>query len=428
MEEAYIILNTIWAAIRNWWWVILPFVLWRPFLFLWLWWRKEMWNAQQKAIILEVKIPRDVLKPLKAMEQVMASIWGGVFDPPDWWEKWIEGKTQISVSFEIVSLGGEVHLYLRIVNVLRNTIESCIYAEYPDAEISIVDDYVKNVPRDMPNKEWDMWGANIKLLRDDIYPIRTYAKFFEEKTEPKEEKRIDPMATLFEGLGRLGPGEQMWIQIIAFPVTNVENNYVDRGKDLVGKMLSREKEEKPKSIVQEATEDLVFGLQEKKKEETTFRLAELQLSPGEREIVSSVENKIGAYVFETVMRFIYLGEKDVFFKPQIKSAFAFFAQFDTANLNGFKPWPETITKIKKKWFLPMNLFIQRRLYLRKRRLFRNYIKRFSPFWPKLKGPFILSNEEMATIFHFPGQISAPAPSVQRVEAKKGDAPSTLPIE
>ena len=244
MEEAYIILNTIWAAIRNWWWVILPFVLWRPFLFLWLWWRREMWNAQQKAMILEVKIPRDVLKPLKAMEQVMASIWGGVFDPPDWWEKWIEGKTQISISFDIVSLGGEVHLYLRIVNVLRNTIESCIYAEYPDAEISIVDDYVKNVPRDMPNKDWDMWGANIKLLRDDIYPIRTYAKFFEEKTEPKEEKRIDPMATLFEGLGRLGQGEQMWIQMIASPVTNVENNYVDRGKELVGKMLSRKKEEK----------------------------------------------------------------------------------------------------------------------------------------------------------------------------------------
>jgi len=223
------------------------------------------------------------------------------------------------------------------------------------------------------------------------------------------------------------PGEQMWIQIIASPVTNVENNYVDRGKEKVGKMLSRKKAEKPMSIVHEATEGLLFGPQEKKKEEPAF-LAELQLSPGEREIVSSMEKKIGSYVFETVMRFIYLGKKDVFFKPQIKSAFAFFAQFDTANLNGFKPWPETITKIKKKWFLPLNLFIARRLYLRKRHLFRNYIKRFPPFWPKSDGPFILSIEEMATIFHFPGQMSAPAPSVQRVEAKKGEAPASLPVE
>lgn len=427
MEEAYTILNIIWEATKNWWWVILPFVLWRPFLFLWLWWRREIWSSKQKAMMLEVKIPRDVLKPIKAMEQVMASIWGAVFDPPDWWEKWIEGKMQISISFDIVSLGGETHLYLRILDVLRNTIESCIYAEYPDAEISVVDDYTKNVPRDIPNNDWDMWGANIKLLRDDVFPIRTYASFFEERTEAKEEKRIDPLATLFEGLGRLVPGEQMWIQIIASPVTNVENNYVDRGKEKVGKMLSRKKAEKPKSIVHEATEGLLFGPQEKKKEEPAF-LAELQLSPGEREIVSSMEKKIGSYVFETVMRFIYLGKKDVFFKPQIKSAFAFFAQFDTANLNGFKPWPETITKIKKKWFLPLNLFIARRLYLRKRHLFRNYIKRFPPFWPKSDGPFILSIEEMATIFHFPGQMSAPAPSVQRVEAKKGEAPASLPVE
>jgi hypothetical protein len=427
MEEAYTILNIIWEATKNWWWAILPFVLWRPFLFLWLWWRREIWSSKQKAMMLEVKIPRDVLKPIKAMEQVMASIWGAVFDPPDWWEKWIEGKMQISISFDIVSLGGETHLYLRILDVLRNTIESCIYAEYPDAEISVVDDYTKNVPRDIPNNDWDMWGANIKLLRDDVFPIRTYASFFEERTEAKEEKRIDPLATLFEGLGRLVPGEQMWIQIIASPVTNVENNYVDRGKEKVGKMLSRKKAEKPKSIVHEATEGLLFGPQEKKKEEPAF-LAELQLSPGEREIVSSMEKKIGSYVFETVMRFIYLGKKDVFFKPQIKSAFAFFAQFDTANLNGFKPWPETITKIKKKWFLPLNLFIARRLYLRKRHLFRNYIKRFPPFWPKSDGPFILSIEEMATIFHFPGQMSAPAPSVQRVEAKKGEAPASLPVE
>jgi len=427
MEEAYTILNIIWEATKNWWWAILPFVLWRPFLFLWLWWRREIWSSKQKAMMLEVKIPRDVLKPIKAMEQVMASIWGAVFDPPDWWEKWIEGKMQISISFDIVSLGGETHLYLRILDVLRNTIESCIYAEYPDAEISVVDDYTKNVPRDIPNNDWDMWGANIKLLRDDVFPIRTYASFFEERTEAKEEKRIDPLATLFEGLGRLVPGEQMWIQIIASPVTNVENNYVDRGKEKVGKMLSRKKAEKPMSIVHEATEGLLFGPQEKKKEEPAF-LAELQLSPGEREIVSSMEKKIGSYVFETVMRFIYLGKKDVFFKPQIKSAFAFFAQFDTANLNGFKPWPETITKIKKKWFLPLNLFIARRLYLRKRHLFRNYIKRFPPFWPKSDGPFILSIEEMATIFHFPGQMSAPAPSVQRVEAKKGEAPASLPVE
>ena len=52
----------------------------------------ETWMFRQKKVLLEIKMPKEVLKPLKSMEQVFSAIWGNVFDPPDWFEYWFEGK------------------------------------------------------------------------------------------------------------------------------------------------------------------------------------------------------------------------------------------------------------------------------------------------------------------------------------------------
>jgi hypothetical protein len=39
---------------------------------------------------------------------------------------------------------------------------------------------------------------------------------------------------------------------------------------------------------------------------------------------------------------------------------------------------------------------------------------------------ILNTEELATIFHFPGQVAG-TPTLERVPSKKAEAPSNLPI-
>jgi hypothetical protein len=52
---------------------------------------------------------------------------------------------------------------------------------------------------------------------------------------------------------------------------------------------------------------------------------------------------------------------------------------------------------------------------------------FSMFFPSNKPKlFVLSTEELATIFHFPGMVSE-APSFKRVESKIAKPPSNLPI-
>jgi len=70
------LLNYLFRFIENWWWAILPFLLWKPSLFVYLWWRNECWLRKQKIVLLEIKIPKEILKPIRAMEQVMANIQG----------------------------------------------------------------------------------------------------------------------------------------------------------------------------------------------------------------------------------------------------------------------------------------------------------------------------------------------------------------
>ncbi|MBI2450016.1 MAG: hypothetical protein HYV47_00610 [Candidatus Nealsonbacteria bacterium] len=436
-------LGKVWNFIELWWWVPMPFVLWRPFLFFWRWWRMETWMFAQKKVLLEIKMPKEVLKPLKAMEQVFSAIWGNTFDPPDWYEYWFEGKDLDSVQLEMVSLGGEPHLFVRCSEGRRNAIEASIYSQYPEAEILQADDYIKYVPQDLPNKDWEMWGTDYILQKSDVFPIKTYSKFFEEQESIDEEKRVDPLATLLEGMAKLGPGEQLWIQIAASPVLSVTDikaggtyDFVKEGRKVADKLAKREAAPKQKPILTEIFEEVVYGKapgpEEKKVE---IFPAELRLTPGEKDVVEAVENKVAKRCFMCFARFIYLAKRDVYFGGAKAIPFGFFNQFATENLNSPRPYPQTLTKIKHyitfiNLPIPISPFRLRRLFVRKRKLFFRYIKRFPPLFPKSSGKtsFILNTEELATIFHFPGRMVAPAPFVSRVESKRGEAPPGLPME
>lgn len=428
------ILSLVWEILKSWWWLPLPFILWWPFCFLWRWWKTDIYLKKTKFVLLEIKIPKEVLKPIRAMETVMDGLWQILYDAPgSWWEKWIEGKIIHSYSFEIVSIGGEAHFFIRIPEKNRDSAESAIYSQYPEAEISIADDYTKYIPQDIPNKDWDLWGSDYKLLKENPYPIKTYLKF-ETEREPLEEKRIDPLASLLEAMAKIKPGEQLWIQIVASPVTDEELPWVKEGEKIRDELARRtEKVSVRKPMIMEAADILITGEPPGglKKEERELIPPEMKLTPGEREIISGVEQKMTKRGYKTSIRFIYLGKRDVFFKPKLRLPLAFFSVFFTQNLNALVPWGKTLTKIHKSWFLPMNLVLNRRLYLRKRSLFRKYKLRHPPLFPRKNrwpSSFVLNTEEMATVFHFPGRRVAPAPFVERIEAKKGEAPPGLPTE
>lgn len=355
------------------------------------------------------------------MENVFASLWP-LYDAPNWKERWIKGEFLLSLSFEMASIEGVPHLFIRTPDFYRNTVESSVYSQYPDAEIEEVPDYTEQVPDDIPNREWDLWGTDYEMIKPDVYPIKTYSKFFEERPETKEEKRLDPMANLLEGLAKLKEGEQIWIQILATPVTN-ETGWIEKGKKIRDELVGRETEEEgSKSIIREVIELILLGPQEEEEEESEgFLSPEMKLTKGEKNKVAGIEEKIGKYGYHCNIRFIYLAKRDVFFKPNIKLPLSFFTQFSTQDLNAMKPWGKTITKVT--YFFP-----DRRVYGRKRRLFRMYKDRYPPLYPRPGGRFMLNIEELATIFHFPGREVAPAPFMKRTEIKKGEAPPGLPTD
>ncbi|MCK5044751.1 hypothetical protein KAR26_03410 [Candidatus Parcubacteria bacterium] len=433
-EEFLIIFNVLRDFVKAWWWVPLPFILYRSFEFLYLWWRQEVFDSKIERILLEIKPPIEVLKPLRAMEAVFSGLWH-IYDPPNPREKWLEGKFLLTLSLEIVSIEGEIHFYIRVPKNLRNMVEASIYSQYPDVEISIVDDYIKNVPKTMPNKEWELWGCDYELMKNEIYPIKTYSSFFETSPEAsKEEKRIDPLSPLLEGMSKLGPGEQLWVQIMAKPlVPSVDYDFPKLGRDAVNKLIKRPAESgKPSIMINKddligATDLLVFGekMEQKKSETREFIPPEMKLTPGEREIVTKIEEKVSKTSFMSNIRFIYLAKKESFFGAHKAWVMGFFDQFNTTHLNAMKPWKKTITKVHTvlTWFLDA-----RRVYVRKRRLLRRYMGRDTPLFPESGGTYVLNIEELATLYHFPGRTVSYAPGVKRVEAKKGKAPFSLPVE
>ncbi len=423
------VLSALLEILKAWWWVLPPIFLWPLFKDLWLWWRQEIFSSKlDPNVILEIVPPEEMTRPIKAMENVFANLWP-FYEGRDFKEKWWDGKYQRSFSVEIVSLGGEIHFLLRVPKNLRSLAEASIYSQYPDAEVVEFKEYTKEVPANLPdNPDWDLWGASFRTIKDDVYPIRTYFEFESGESLPEEEQRIDPVSVLLEGLSNLKEGEQMWIQLVLKPVTNDENNYQDRAKKLVDKLFGRpEKKEEFKPILQEAAELLVVGPQEKeeKKEEPLIPFSALMRTPGETKIIEGIEKKVSKKMYECHMRFVFLGKKDVFFKPNVRIPFGYANQYTAENLNGLRPHKPTVTSVTFG-------FVKRRTQYRKRRIFRLYKDRLPPTWPLdpkqdgKDGVFILNTEELASLFHFPSRKVAPTPALPRIPVKRGEAPWSLP--
>jgi len=424
-------------VVRTWWWFLAPFVLVVPFTKLYLWWiRWDKWYLEQEWVLLEIKPPQEIETPFKAMEDAFNVFWT-IYDAPNWREKWCEGelpKAPFWSSFEIASIEGEIHFYIRCLKPHQHIIESTIYSHYPAAEISEVPDYTDLVPQTIPNEEWAVYGSDICPGKEDFYPIRTYSSFFEESPQTPEEKRIDPIGSLIEDMARLGKGEHFWLQIIAAPITDNDIDWITPAKEEVNKIANRPKAKKMKSFIEQFWEEfgkLFHGSLEHIEETGSLSpgvsesgMKEMLMTPGEREICSAIEHKITKPAFKANVRGMYVARRDIFDSGHAKMGQTYFRHFSTQNLNFFVFLLDTRPKIHY-------ILRGRRAYSRARRMLRYYVKRFPPFYPEMntRGTFILNTEELASIYHFPAKINAiVAPSVSKVEAKKGGPPRGLPTE
>ena len=430
--------------LRVWWWVFLPLMLSVQLKTIYLWWIAWDYDyAKAKWAMLEIIPPKEVLIPMKAMEDVFSLIWP-VWDHPVFREKWCDGELEDApfwCSFEIASIEGKIHYYLRCLQQHVLMIETALYSHYPDIEIHEAADYIRLVPPTVPNEEWDMYGEDFIQAKDSALPIKTYEKFFEPQGEriSAEEKRIDPMISLLEAMSKLGPGEHYWMQFILIPIEPVDKDckeFKENGVKIINKLSKRQDKKEPtfmediwyvaKQVVlgqekEGSGESAKYSWLEQNVSETDER--EMVLTPGEREIITEVENKLKKPVFRTTIRGVYVAKRENWRSPHGKIARSYFSHFMTQNMNYIRFSPDSRTKVH-------NFMRKRRVFLRARKMIRNAYLRFTPLFPdRMSICAILSSEELATMFHFPLRVSGMVgPTMGKVESKKAGPPPNLPVE
>jgi len=417
------ILNIYKVIFLSYWWIWLPIALFFALRWIWLEYLHKKFLDGLEWIVLEVKFPREAIKTPKAMEQFFTGL-HATERKLKFKDKYIKGEIPVWFSIEIVGRGGMIHIYVRTQSKYRNLIESSLFSQYPDAEISEVEDYVNTFPKGIPGEGFDLWGTELILTEADAYPIRTYPFFFQER---EAEERTDPLANLFEFLSSLGPKEQVWMQILVSPTGD---DWKKDGEKLVAKILGKEvkSSEKGSLVIKEArgwagafgTElrNFFFGTAEKSEDKKDVKDVAAYLSPGEKEAVAAIEANIAKLGFKTVIRYMYWGLGEAFVKDKISALGGFFKQFNTQNLNGFMPNKKMITG-------PGKIFKKSKEIKRKQFFVGIYKKRFFPFRKIKSRGFVFNTEELATVFHIPSKY-VKVVKMPTVEARKGGPPSTLP--
>lgn len=420
IQEIIASLKTVWQAMSYVWFIALPPLFFYMFEIYWLRHVQDAFWASASWMVLEVIPPKNIEKSPKPMESLFAG-YAGVEKGYDIAEKYISGMFPDAMSLEIVSTGGDVHLYIRTMKKYRHLVEAHLYAQYPEVEIIEVPDYVNDVPVLIPNGQWDLWGADIAFTKkDEFYPIKTYKSFQEDITGTM----IDPLAGLMETMAKVGPGQHMWLQWVIAPHSPGE--IAKRGKLFTEKMKGREKIvespfERAWRDLKDIFNSLIPALFAKKIEFPALKKKEdqpldLRLSPVERDVLKAVEENLGKLQFSVKGRYVYVGRRENYNKSVgLTSFWGALKQFGDDNLNGFKPDNDSKT-------FANYVFQKSRLRYRQRKIFRRYKGR-----SRDGVTLTMSSEELATIFHLP-DMNVMAPTLPRVEAKRGGAPSNLPIE
>ena len=405
-------------------------------------------------VLLEIVPPRDVLRSPKSMELFITnalyhfSYKGGL-------ETYWQGAVWFWFSLEVASIEGQVHFYIRTPTRVKGLIETQMYAQFPQAQVKEVEDYTLAVDEITPHSSWNLWGCEFKLLKPDVFPIKTYVDYGLDK-DPKEEFKVDPISPVVELFSSIGKGEQMWMQIVVTPSKkmyrtkgkgpslvhlyhNILNSalfslyeyhdWVEEGKEQIRKLLYEftRFHDKPEHIP---------GGHPAKEIRTPDYL---------KPVVESATEKMLKVGFDTGVRICYVAKKDKFNMNNRRNIRLIFRQYAAPHSNELSRINSTQADAFGgniiSTFFPlskgkiMRLANRMLLEYREREFFhppmRHKIHLPWPLSPLIFPNFfhhhiiVLNSEEIATMWHFPGQILK-VPTLERIESKEASPPTNLP--
>jgi hypothetical protein len=386
---------------------------------LWLVWRLYtvtafLWYRHAKdAILLEIKLPQEVFKTPLAMELVLVGL-HQTSGETTWIDRTFKGNRRTWFSLEIVSIDGVVHFYIWTRAFYKNMVETAVYAQYPEVEITEVEDYTLRFAYD-PDKHIVV-GMEYDLSAPDPLPIKTYVDYGLDKEQLKEETKADPLNRFIELLGSCPRGGQIWFQFMIQAHKSSDRlekgawfrttDWREEAKDLIDVMMRRD----PKTKGPASTQVTPQGW-----------LALPTLTETEKKVIDSIGRSITKYAFNVGVRGVYLSTTEAFNAIHILGLLSGLKQYNAPEYNGFSPgrwhlifdypWQD-YKNIRAKRFARLLLDVYRR---------RAY---FHP--PYARKASILTTEELATVYHFPGRGAA-TPTLARALSKRAEPPGNLPV-
>ena len=384
----------------------LPVLLIAVSITLWIKYVRYVFLYKQKKILLEIKVPQEINKSPAAMEIFLSALYQR--GAATYLDTYFGGKVPPWFSLELVSVGGQVHMYIWTWEKYRKIVEHQLYAQYPNLEIYETEDYTMGVPHDPEN--WPMWSTYFKFTQADAFPIQTYIDYGLDK-DPDDEVKIDPMTAVLEYLGSLGKGEQVWIQILiqANKKEGLQEGRLIKKPDWTDGV--KKEIEKIKAI-------------SKGEGEGEDRKSGRFLTKGEQDTLSALERSLSKPAFDCAIRGVYIAEKSAFNPDNIPGLIGTFRQYSSNTLNGLKLGKFTDFDYPWQDFMRMRRSKIERQFLEAYKM-RSFHQ--DPYKHFKQKPIVLTTEELATMFHPTSGIAVQTPTFQRIPSKKAEAPANLPI-
>ncbi len=378
---------------------------------------KENFIRNYEYSMIAIDVPKNSEQNIKAIEELFNTI-HGIKHGRTQWAKYVLGSDQLWISLEIVSIEGYIQYLVRAPSYYMGTITSTIYAHYPEAEITEVEDYMSLIPDDLYKKEskYKSFLMDIFFKKDSYYPIKTFSDF----EHGLSQTFVDPLASLLEIMSKIGPGEFLGIMIIARPSDN--KTLVGGGEKMISGLMGRASKsaggftdklfnqiDQTIDYLSETVYTLWGDVKDEKDVSSTLNL----LTSREKSTVAAVENKLNKLIYEAKIKTCYIAPKDKYTPAKGRWTIqGSFKQFENFNQFDFKKNTDP-----DYW----------RTEQRVRHLTKDYVRRF-----KLRDTFdsksiFLSTEELATMYHFP-TITVKAPMVRTTTSKTVEPPGDLPLE
>lgn len=412
-------------------WMLATAPIWIPvglvisFWHSWVWYIQALFLSGRNPVLLEMKLPREIMKSPRAMELAITNLAISSGESTFIHRAW-KGQIRTYFSFEIASFGGEIHFYIWCWKNYKNAVEAGIYAQYPEVELVEVEDYASRFQFDKSihscfATEWQRSSYMVEPktgTRDlDAYPIKTYIDFELDK-DPKEEHKIDPIAQVLEFMGTIKPNEQIWVQIVLRKAGNyggvlfpkeMDHEWQDavrrqvRAVRLLATVLPHEHETVADALAADPSK---------------FRFP--NPTESQKEQLQSMERNFGKYPFEVGMRGVYITTGDLH-GPTYSGLRYLWRPFNNPQYRS----QLTALRWTNNFDYPWQDIHDIRLNLVNLRFF-DAFRRRSFFTSPWKMPtFVMTNEELASLWH-PPSSTVQTPGLERIPATKGSAPANLP--